>query len=122
MKTKEILLECKIAAKVTSDYALAKVLDIPRQRISDYISGKVTPDNYAVMKMALLLKRDPLELMAQIEAEAEKNEKKKAFWVDFLQRAQKAAKITTLALIYICTLQGGVTTAQGGFRRLRICA
>jgi transcriptional regulator with XRE-family HTH domain len=122
MKTKELLLECKIAAKVTSDYALAKVLNIPRQRISEYMAGKVTPDNFAMFKISMLLNRDPITVIAEIEAESEKNEKKKSFWVDFLQRAQKAAKTTTLALIFTCTLLGGVTTAGGGFRRLKSCA
>ena len=99
MKTKELLLECKITAKVTSDYALAKVLDIPRQDIAYYMAGTRKPDAYASVRIALCLRKDPAEVIATIEAENEKNPKKQAFWVDFLQRVKTAARFGTLALL-----------------------
>lgn len=104
MKTKELLLECKIAAKVSSDYALAKALGLHRQLISDYMSGKRVPDAYAAVRIALLLKRDPAEIIATIEAETEKNPAKRAFWADFLQRVKKAGALGTLGVLCMLSL------------------
>jgi transcriptional regulator with XRE-family HTH domain len=104
MKTKELLLECKIAAKVSSDYALAKALGIPRQRVAEYMSGKQVPDTFAAVKIALLLRRDPVEVIALIESETEKNPAKRAFWTDFLQRVRQAAKLGTLAAVCMLNL------------------
>ena len=41
-------------------------------------------------------------------ADTEKNEKRKAFWADFLQRVQSSGRLFTLALIFTATLLHGV--------------
>lgn len=99
MKARELLLECKIVKNVKSNYALAIALDIPRQRINDYMTGERQPDTYAAVRIALCLRRDPAEIIAILEAEGEKNEKRKAFWVDFLQHVRQAGKFGMLALV-----------------------
>lgn len=117
MKAKELLLECKIKLNKSSDYALAKELDIDRARIADFMSGKRTPDSYAAVKIALCLGRDPAEIIAEIEADTVKNPQRKAFWVDFLQRVRKAPKAFTLVAIFTISLLGGVAETASGFRR-----
>lgn len=104
MKARELLLECKIAKKVTSDYALGKALEIRRQRITDYMNGTRKPDTYAAVKIALCLRRDPAEIIAILEAEGEKDEKRKAFWVDFLQHVRQAGKFGMLAAVSMMLL------------------
>jgi hypothetical protein len=121
-KTKELLLECKVKLGVQTDYKLAKNMDLHTARISAYMAGKETPDNYAAVRIALILKRDPAEIIAEIEADTTKNEKKRAFWLDFLQRAKKAAQWGTLGAIFICSLLGGHAHEVGGFRRSKIFA
>ena len=116
-KSKELLLECKIAAGIKTDYKLAKILEIHSGRIADYMNEKRTLDNYACMKIAILLKRDPAEIIATIEADTEKNEKRRTFWADFLQRAQQAGRVLTLGLIFIMSLQSVQEHRAGGFRR-----
>lgn len=64
----------------TTDYKLAQALEIPTQRISDYRSGKRIPDAYACTRLAQALKRDPLEIIAMVEANSAKNEAQRAFW------------------------------------------
>lgn len=119
-KAKELLLECKIKLGVKTDYKLAQALQIDRARISDYMAEKRTPDAFACVQMALILQRDPAEIIAIIESESEKNEKRKTFWLDFLRRVEKASRAGTLGLIFIVSLLGGQQNLKpeaGFFRR-----
>lgn len=119
-KSKELLLECKIKLGVKTDYKLAQALEIDRARISDYMSGKRTPDAYACMRIALILNRNPTEIIAIVEAESEKNEKRKAFWLDFLSHVRQAAQTGMLVLICTITCVNGTNPPRaGGFIRAR---
>lgn len=108
-KAKELLLECKVKLSVQTDYKLAQALKIDRARVSDYMSGKRAPDAYACVRMAIILRRDPAEIIAEIEADTEKNAERREFWRDFLQRVRQAAKLGTLAAIFMGSLWGGIT-------------
>lgn len=103
-KARELLLECKVKLGGCTDYRLAKEMQIDRARISDYMKEARIPDNYACVRMALILKRDPIEIIAIIESENEKNALKREFWAGFLQRVQKAGRLITLALIFTTSL------------------
>lgn len=98
MKAKERLLECKIKLKISSDYGLAKALGINRARVHDYMTAKRTPDAYTAIKMAEILGLHPLLLLAEFEAETEKNEERRNFWLNFGQRIKSGA-LGMLALI-----------------------
>lgn len=84
MRTKTLLLECKVRLKLESDYALAQALDIPKQRISEYMKGERTPDEYACFRIAETLHRDPASIIAEIKADV--TGKHKAYFKDFIQR------------------------------------
>jgi transcriptional regulator with XRE-family HTH domain len=118
-KSVELLQRCMIEKGFKSYYALAKEMNLHSGLISDYMSEKRTPDAYAAVRMALILKRDPVEIIAEIEADTAKNPARKTFWTDFLQRAKSAAQRGTLALLFGLTLLGGLATAEGGFSRYR---
>jgi hypothetical protein len=77
---------------------------------------KINPSVYVCVKIALALNRDPSEIIALVEADTEKNEKRKEFWRDFLLRVQSGAKLYTLAVICILTLLGGQPDRAGGFK------
>jgi transcriptional regulator with XRE-family HTH domain len=122
MRTKELLLECKIKLKISSDYALAKKLGIKDQRISDYMSGKRTPNAYAAVKIAECLGLDPLAVIAEFEELTAKNESEKTFWADFRQRAKRPVWGLMMALLCTLTLLTGSGQAQnagGVFRRFK---
>lgn len=91
MKSTERLLQCKIKLGIKTDYKLAQALGINRARVHNYMAGKATPDVYAAIKMAEILKVHPLMLVAEFEEEAAKDEKKKAFWSNFAQRIKTGA-------------------------------
>lgn len=122
MRTKELLLECKIKLKISSDYALAKEFKIPTQRVSDYMSGKRTPNTYACVKIAECLGLDPMDLIAEFEELTAKNKTEKTFWADFRQRAKKPVWGLIMALLCTLTLLTGSGQAQnagGVFRRFK---
>lgn len=101
MKAKELLLECKIRLEVKTDYALAKKLEIDRARISEYMLGKKVPNEYAAFRIAAALGRDPAEIIAEIQAE--KDEKNREFWRDFLQLRGLLGLVAAAPLIFSAT-------------------
>lgn len=121
-KAKELLLECKIKLGVKTDYKLAQELKIERARISDYMAEKRTPDTYACVRIALILNRNPAEIIAIVEEESEKNAQRKSFWADFLLRAKQAAQVGTLLLIFTIGAAGNINHGLGGFKRKRYFA
>lgn len=98
MKANELLEAVKAREGITSNYRLAKVLDIPENRINDYAHGRAHPDEYAATKIALALELDPISVIAELKAESEKDEKKREFWRNFLTRA--ALVVASLAALH----------------------
>jgi predicted transcriptional regulator len=84
MKTKELLLECKVRLKVSSDYAVAKALEIDRATVSHYMKGTRKADEYACFKIAECLGRDPAQVIAEVNAE--NDTKQGVYFRDFLRR------------------------------------
>lgn len=106
MKPSEYLDKAKIALAIKSDYGLGKALKISNQRIADYYKGKAWPDAYACAQIALALKLDPLEVLADIESQSAKTEERREFWRGFIGRTKKAAAILLLALTFISISPG----------------
>lgn len=86
-KTIELLDAVKAREGITSNYALAKFLEINEARIGEYYRDIAKPDDYAITRIALALGLEPMHVLAEIRAESEKNEKKREFWRNFLMRA-----------------------------------
>lgn len=106
----ELLDQSKAKLHVTSDYALAKALEIPKQRLSDFRKGSRHPDPYALTKIALTLDLDPIALIAEFEAQTEKNPARKGFWINFLRRAGSGVGV----LVLCCMAVFGNTSATSG--------
>lgn len=107
MRGKEIMMEVKIKKGITTDYKLAQALKITTARASDYMKGKRAPNVYTLTQAALILGVDPMRLIAEVEAETEKNEKKRKFWQDFLSHAERTAKFVMLVLIFMFSSLAG---------------
>jgi len=91
MKIKERLLECKVKAKISSDYKLAKILGTSPQAICELMHGKRKPDAYIAIRISEVLKVHPLMLLAEFEAESAKTVDRKTFWLNFGQRIKTGA-------------------------------
>lgn len=113
----ELLEQSKTKLGVSSDYALAKRLEINQARLTDYRKGTRHPDPYALVKIALLLDLDPLVLIAEAEAQTEKNPVRKGFWQNFARRVGSLAAVAVLC----CTASfgSGAASTGGGFSRFR---
>jgi len=120
MRTSELLKDCKIKLGISSNYALAKALKIPTQRIYDYMTGKREPNAYALARIADCLGLNPLELIVEFEEVSAKNETERSFWADFRLRIVKPSRGLILALLCAVTLWTGLDQAKnpsGFFRR-----
>lgn len=98
MKQIEYFDECKKKLGISSNYALSKALDLSESRVSDYYKGRHTPDNYACFKIAETLEIDPAIVIAEINAETEKNPRKREFFRVFRGACGKAAAGIILVL------------------------
>lgn len=106
MKTTEYLNRVKKKLDISSDYALAKAMEVHKARIHDYYAGKAVPDPYACTKIAVLLGVDPAIVMAEIYEETEKNEQRRAFWRDFVLHANKAAAVMLVSSFMLFSGKG----------------
>ena len=80
MNTLEYLDAVKAKAGITSDYQLAQLLESSTPVISQYRTRKRTMDDYTAARVAELLGIEELEIIAQANAEREKDAKKRAYW------------------------------------------
>lgn len=123
MQISELLDQAKKATGVASDYKLAQVLDIPRERLSDYRKGKRVPDDYACMRLAMALHKDPLEVLAQVRAISEKSDERRAFWRSFPTSWKRGILGLLLPLILLTQFSApGAGGLSGPFSRRRYFA
>ncbi|WP_374279223.1 helix-turn-helix domain-containing protein [Azonexus sp.] len=125
MTPSEYLDAAKQRLNIESDYELAKRLEIPRQYVSAYRKG-ASIDNLTAFKLAITLELDPATVLADLESQREKDEKKRGFWTGFMRRAAIVAALAcTLAWSYSATyedaarLLGGVAMAASAAYWLR---
>lgn len=120
-QTQQLIEQVRAKLDGATDYKIAQALDLPTQRLSDYVKGRRSADNYACARIAEVLERDPLEVIAQVEAEAARSEAKRDYW----RRIFSGLKRTAHVLVLCVTLgfsaaghwDGG--NAKGGFSRPR---
>ena len=120
MKPTEYLDTAKARLNVTSDYALAKRLECFPNHVSEVRSGKRHMPLDMAFRIAITLELDPAQVIADLEEQREKNEKRRGFWRSFASRARSSvvAVLCTLALILSATF-GSVQALHGGASRLR---
>lgn len=82
-----------------TDYRLAKELSLSRPRISDYRHGRRNADAYACTRIAEVLGKDPLEIIAEVEAEAAKTQERRDYWANFRGIGRTATLGLTLSAI-----------------------
>jgi transcriptional regulator with XRE-family HTH domain len=84
--TRDFLQEAKRKNGLESDYALAKLLGISRQRISHYTTGKETLSDEVARRVAAALDYPPAYVMACVHAERAKEKELRKIW-------EQAAKV-----------------------------
>lgn len=99
MDINQLIDEAREAMKVPTDYALAKAIGMDNKRLYDYRHGKTKPDAYAATRLALACGRDPMAVIAEIEAQAAKQPARRSFWQDFLSSAGRSTGKAAAALL-----------------------
>ncbi len=99
MNTLELLDRVKREYKLTSDYQLSKILDISRQRVSNYRNSKRSADDDLVFKCEKLLKAPPGSLL--IEFQANRTKCPQAAKILHKISAQIARSAAALLLVFI---------------------
>lgn len=118
MKPAAYLDAVKAELNVGSDYELAKRLQCRSNHVAEYRSEKRGMPLDVAFRVAITLKLDPASVVADLEEQSTKNEKRREFWRSFLSRAAYgvAAIGCTLALILSATF-GSAAAVHGGFFR-----
>jgi transcriptional regulator with XRE-family HTH domain len=101
---KRLLDEVKKAKGIESDYALAKALSLPKQRISDYYKGKTSPDAYACLQISKALGRSRDEIDSLVQMESEKDEVRREVWAQYYKSIQRIAAAVIMTFAFFATL------------------
>lgn len=101
MTPSEYLDAAKSRLCLSSDYELAKRMEIPKGHLPAMRRGERAIPMHLAFRLAITLELDPAQLIADLEAQREKNEQRRELYRSFLGRARKVAAILacTLALI-----------------------
>jgi len=96
-----------------SDYAITKMLGVSSSRIANYRKDRSNFDTATCLKVAAILKINPLEIIAAMNAKREKDEVSKKFWKETFQRITGTAAAVILSL-GIYGHSGGISDAYAG--------
>lgn len=114
MTPNEYLDAAKNAMSIESDYELAKRLEITRQRVCEMRNGKLPINNITAFKLAITLNLDPASVLADLERQREKNDKKRGFWEGFLARAALVAALACTLGLSFSAMSGKEAAMLGG--------
>lgn len=124
MKPSEYFDAAKERLNIESDYALAKALELPNGSIPAMRKGTRNVPLDVAFRIAITLELDPAQVVADLEEQREKNEKRRGFWRSFQSRAacMAAALSLTLVLLLSATCGSGQGALGGAFSRRRCYA
>lgn len=100
-KVVELMETVKAAKGIESKYALAKTLNISTQRIGSYYNGKAIPNNDACLEIAKALNRDLTEIIALVEMDNAKDEKRRVAWREYFKSIGGIAASIALVFCFI---------------------
>ena len=88
--TKGLLAAAKAVQGITSNYRLARVLDVPERTVQRWSTGRNLPANAYATRLAQLADLDPAEVVAAINAERAKDDATRSMWVGIAERLHRA--------------------------------
>lgn len=106
--TNELLDAAKRATGIESDRQLAKAIGVSPQALNSWRKGDSHPDSFAVVQIAKILNRSPLEILGIVEAGKAKTEERREYWQDFLSGLLDTTK--KLGVIAVLTYGGFTAT------------
>lgn len=101
MKTTDYLAEAFKRSGASSKAQFAKHLGVNRSAITMYESGERVMDDFVAAQIADLLEIDSMIVIAQANAEREKDESRRAYWVKKGEMMIKHAACVALAAVLL---------------------
>ena len=96
-----------------NDSQLAKAIGVTHVTIHNWRTRRSTPDNYAIVQLAKLLGRSPMEILGIIEAEKAKSEERKEYWQDFLAGLlDTTRKLSAIGALTLASYTTGIPKAE----------
>lgn len=86
MNTLEYLDACKKRLGITSEYALAKALNIGQPALIGYRAGRTTFNDDTALSVAEILGINPLQVIATANAERAKTPEQRARWSGVMEK------------------------------------
>lgn len=86
MNTLEYLQAVKTRLGIQSDYALAKALGITQPTVSGYRAGRSRIDDDVALRIAEILGKNPLEVIAAANAERSKSPEMREKWTHLMEK------------------------------------
>jgi predicted transcriptional regulator len=79
--TKQLLDRAKKAQGIESDYKLSQVLGVVQSAVTNWRSGRSSPDDVIAAKLAEMAGQDPLSVIAELHAARAKTPDAKQLWM-----------------------------------------
>lgn len=112
MKTVDYINALRKLTDTGSDYAVAKLLGVTAQAMSQYVHKGRTMDNTRAARAAELLKLPPLDVIADMELERATTDEARAFWTKFRKGFGRRAAAVLLSILAAATMRANETDAQ----------
>lgn len=84
---------------ITSDYGLAKLLNVTRGAVSSWRKGKSQMADEPAIHAAMLLNEDPGELLARLQEERAETPEVRATWNQIAARLRDSAALVVVATV-----------------------
>lgn len=114
MNTTEYLAAAKRKTGAKNSAALAKALGLTGAALSRYESGDRVMDDYTAAKIAEILDIDPMVIIAQANAEREKDDGKRAYWQKIAARSTMHVALAVVAVVVLLLTGEGETSYKSG--------
>ncbi len=112
MKTTEYLDAARRKTGSKTSAALAEALGVTGGAMSRYESGERVIDDYTAARVAELLNIDPMQVIAQANAEREKDENRKSYWQRIAHMSVRTAACVTVTTIAALTAPSSADAAS----------
>lgn len=119
-QTQQLIEQVRRKLDGATDYKIAQVLDLPTGIMHYYVTGERAADTYACARIAEVLDLDPLEVIARVEAETARTEKKRAYWRSIFSGLRRTAHVVALCVTLAFSANApwdGAPAKAGFFRR-----
>jgi hypothetical protein len=117
MNASEYLDAAKERLCLSSDYGLAKKLELRPEHMGAFRSGKRAIPTHLAFRLAITLELDPSEVIADLESQREKNPQRAELYRSFLSRVRKVGGILACTLGLILSVGVGADRVAGGGSR-----